>query len=673
MKRTISASGVRGSIIIGSLVLAIGSFDRCAAQAPGGAVRTWTGAGGNAQWTDPANWNPAGTPGPLDKAVVPGDSGIIEAAAVRVHELVLQPSANGNAGDDTRLRGTPGIRVTAGAGGVHVGTGATIQGADGANSTATSDGRSGGGVTVTAQGPITVAAGGTIRGGNGGAGGDGKGAGTGGSVTLHGVALGNDGVVRGGNGGDKTGAPGGCEGRDGGSGGRAQATTTTPGGRRGDLKGGTGGNYSPNGGLHFGRRGRDGAVYSMGPVNFQPADRLRGSEVCVSSPAPINVNAPQSGVFTATAGSIRVDIHGQPLLIQGVAPGTPVFQAAEVCVAGIPMLPPGMTLAMLCGGAPVHVGANCAASRGTPILERSDFDDEVSAFAPAGWSVQTLSGFPGFRFDRPPAVSLPPVFGCNAAIADSNASAPAALSTTMTTPGLAAPPVAGPIVLSFLQWHRTCPGCASSCLVEVLVNNVAFPVYANSSGTVAGDPVTVDLTSFLAPASDFGVRFTYMGTGSSSWILDAIAVTGATADTVGQAPQPGRAILDIAGATNANGESVATNQPGPYFVDVTIDSPFTIGILGAPLQPIVMLGGFTLPGTTLFPGIGQLDLDPFSILVNGLDPAFGFSNTGLLGVLDLPVLAPPPLAGLTLGLQAAVIHPSTGVALSNAVEVRFGP
>jgi hypothetical protein len=66
------------------------------------------------------------------------------------------------------------------------------------------------------------------------------------------------------------------------------------------------------------------------------------------------------------------------------------------------------------------------------------------------------------------------------------------------------------------------------------------------------------------------------------------------------------------------------------------------------------------------PGIGTLDLDPLTLLLP-LSLPLG------PGPLDLPVLIPPPLAGLTLGFQAAVLDPVGPLVLSNAVEVRFGP
>ena len=82
-------------------------------------------------------------------------------------------------------------------------------------------------------------------------------------------------------------------------------------------------------------------------------------------------------------------------------------------------------------------------------------------------------------------------------------------------------------------------------------------------------------------------------------------------------------------------------------------------------------------GAMQLPALGQLDLAPgFSILASGLDPGSGlgtFFFTSFLGVMDFSSSVPTGLIGQSLTFQAAVLHPTFGAVLTNAVETNFLP
>ena len=70
----------------------------------------------------------------------------------------------------------------------------------------------------------------------------------------------------------------------------------------------------------------------------------------------------------------------------------------------------------------------------------------------------------------------------------------------------------------------------------------------------------------------------------------------------------------------------------------------------------------------------KIDIESPLIVISGalpspLSPLF---FTDASGAMHVPLQAPPSLAGLTLGLQAAVADPLTGLKITNAVEVSIG-
>ena len=127
------------------------------------------------------------------------------------------------------------------------------------------------------------------------------------------------------------------------------------------------------------------------------------------------------------------------------------------------------------------------------------------------------------------------------------------------------------------------------------------------------------------------------------------------------------ALFDINDARNANNVPVFFAPPGPFFTNVPVNSTVNVHVEGSAFGSCLIGQSFVMPGTVFLPGLGQLDLDPLTLLLPVTLPL------GPPGLLDLPVFIPPPLAGLTLGFQAALVTPAGPVTLSNAVEVHFGP
>ena len=150
---------------------------------------------------------------------------------------------------------------------------------------------------------------------------------------------------------------------------------------------------------------------------------------------------------------------------------------------------------------------------------------------------------------------------------------------------------------------------------------------------------------------------------------------------IGQAPQFGRAVMDINEARERNGFSVSSGINGPYFTDIVSGDDIDFTISGVPDQKIILLSGPLTPGASVFAGIGQLDIGTYSFPLppqNIVVVSDGFSGTGFFpsffdtgstGTMALSVsLNAPP--GATFPFQALVLTGDSAViALTNAVSV----
>ena len=146
----------------------------------------------------------------------------------------------------------------------------------------------------------------------------------------------------------------------------------------------------------------------------------------------------------------------------------------------------------------------------------------------------------------------------------------------------------------------------------------------------------------------------------------------------GQPPQPGVAVLDVLGATDALGFSPSSGVPGPFFALASVTGDvFDLSVEGEPDQPLILGAGTLQVGAAVIPPFGQLDLAVgFQILGSGLDPGVGLGVlfvTDANGQMNLSTTIPLGLVGEQMGLQAAVLNSVSGLTLSNAVQVAFVP
>ncbi len=224
---------------------------------------------------------------------------------------------------------------------------------------------------------------------------------------------------------------------------------------------------------------------------------------------------------------------------------------------------------------------------------------------------------------------------------------------------------------------------------------------ANWGGVIASD---ANLSIYegwgkLYPfANSFGSGSDPMSPGGTSRIWNGTIYYSAVPSNPiagsGQAPQLGLAVLDINGATEANGIVVGGLDPntmapinGPFFTNVSQGTSIDLHFEGAAGQPILLLGGPLNVGVTSFSGIGQLDLGG-PLGMNGIPSgllllADGTENTfpDVLYRLDVDgevdfsfgLGSNFPLGVLTT-LQAIMFTGGPSViAISNAVEVTVVP
>ena len=646
----------------------------------GGVSKTWTGAGGDNSWNNANNWNPAGTPGPKDQAVIgPPDRGVImvTAGVLHVYELRIANSADGNPNNNTTLTGNPDLRVIIGSpppvggGNSYIGVGCHVKGIDGANGVAGGNiAAPGGTCTVTIHGHLTNN--GRIHGGKGGDGPSGMDTRQGGDSTVTTGGTGtfvNGGVCAGGAGGNKTGTAGPC-GPNGGVGGDSTVTagTPNPANKLGKNEGGAPGGFTPNPpgtGLQpgTGAPGPRGDAHDEGFGKKKQGDSSKGKKNGCKYSGTLDLTEAEQLAFVGEPGPIR--ISASVIDLTGIPAGTQIFQANEICFSGTVLTSPGVSIQSLCGTALLHFGGSFAATDSVEILASENFDSGSAKIPPDGWSAQVLMGSTGFRFDNPSNVALHPNMGCKAAVVNANMNAGGPLVAALDTPNNSAFGLTGPILIEWEQFHQACACGNSNAQVVVVADGVPMLVYSTNTSTGPFDFRQIDISSQVAGANAFFVRFQYQAANAGAWAIDNVAIRLPVPSLPGQAPQLGLAVLDINNARNANNQPVFLGQPGPYFSDIPTNSLLSLHIAGAPNQTIFLATGFVMPSALNFAPFGQLDLDGVAIV--------GTFFTDPFGSFDLPVFIPPALSGLTLGLQAALTHPTSGLALSNAVEVQFGP
>ena len=152
----------------------------------------------------------------------------------------------------------------------------------------------------------------------------------------------------------------------------------------------------------------------------------------------------------------------------------------------------------------------------------------------------------------------------------------------------------------------------------------------------------------------------------------------------GQAPQPGFAVFDINNSLNIGGDDVAFGDPGPFFGEATPGNILEFRFAGEPGQIVMAIHGPLNPAAASFPQIGQMDiggpLDPVTgiptltaFLFNGADPTglnplFHLNGAGELVAQFLTPNLPP---GIVSTFQAAIYNSTTGLSLSNAVQLEI--
>jgi hypothetical protein len=153
-----------------------------------GTTRTWNGKSGDGKWETAGNWeDPNGQPGVPDNTgkddvVIPADQGVITVNDTKnVKSLDMKDNKDADANNDSKIKardaGDP-VKINS-TNTVHVGDGASIQGADGLVPGQTTN-RSGGDVTVTSGGDVNMGKGSSIQGGEA----DPAGNGNGGSANV---------------------------------------------------------------------------------------------------------------------------------------------------------------------------------------------------------------------------------------------------------------------------------------------------------------------------------------------------------------------------------------------------------------------------------------------------------------------------------------------------------
>jgi hypothetical protein len=600
----------------------------------------------NGDWNDASNWSAGhvpGSPGNHDDVVtIPAGSGTLKLpGTLTVNGLNVTGAGTVLSGGPP---GDPNVKVVFGAGGVNVGAGAKIEAADGG------PGQPGGNVDVLGTGDVVND--GEINAGDGGGSAPGAGTRSGGNVRIRCWKLVNNGWINAGRGGNGGGGGDGCGPDRGRNGGHVDITTSpSRTSTLGRIKAGDGG----TGGV---ANGQGGSISHNGKaINPIPGQHLEGSRISLFLTDPLNLGGAPANSFVATNGTIRIDAPS--VILTGIAAGTLVFDASEVCLPASLVLDPGVSIQSLCGSAIVHLGSNCAAASSFPAMEQ-EFED-----APLDWVTTTLQGPNGFSYVTMPGAA-DARFGCRSAVANAAQNGGAPMSCRLETTPLD-PRVAGPatVLVEWTQRAQLPPGANGQ--FSVVTNGIPTPVHAFQGPLPPYDFFQLDLTPFLPPVgTPFSLRWQFQGQGPAFWGIDEFALRIPAPLLGGQAPAPGVALFDINDARNANDVPVFFAPPGPFFTTIEVNTTVNVTIQGPSFGTCYIGQSFLLPNNAFLPGLGQLDIDPLGLLLPATFPL------PLGGNLGLPVFIPPTMSGLTLGFQAMVIAPAGPAVLTNAVEVRFG-
>ena len=319
LNEKLETAGTACALLVTVLMAAAGAF--APAQAP---TNQWTGGATNGQWSTPGNWSLGHAPTATEHAVIPPDSGtiIVPDGGANVMGLTLQDSADANPANNSTLTGGPpgsvDTRINFGSEGVTIGVGCKIDSPDGA------PGVTGGTVRLFGSGTITND--GEIESGSGGNAAPGAGARPGGSIVIRCGKLINDNVIQAGNGGSGVAGVGdGCANGQGREGGNVEIKTHPPDDESKlgpHCKAGAGGSGTP--------AGNDGWVNHNGrKILYSVGHQVQGSRIGIRATDPLDFQGAGAGSFIATR-TIRIDAPG--LTLTGIAPGTTVFDAAEVCL-----------------------------------------------------------------------------------------------------------------------------------------------------------------------------------------------------------------------------------------------------------------------------------------------------------------------------------------------------
>ncbi len=194
----------------------------------------------------------------------------------------------------------------------------------------------------------------------------------------------------------------------------------------------------------------------------------------------------------------------------------------------------------------------------------------------------------------------------------------------------------------------------------------------------------VDLSAFQGKVISLRFRAT-TSNGQASHIirLDDVEISDHPIGP-GQAPQPGLAIFDINQARSVGDELVTTLENGPYTALASPGGPLDFSFEGEAGQPILLIFGSLNPVAATFPNAGQMDIgglpDPLTgipigvglmfdgTLATGFNPLFQTNVTGTGGVQFItPMIVP----GILTTFQAAIYNSTTGISLSNAVQLEI--
>lgn len=225
--------------------------------------------------------------------------------------------------------------------------------------------------------------------------------------------------------------------------------------------------------------------------------------------------------------------------------------------------------------------------------------------------------------------------------------------------------------------HSENAGVANTLSIGVFVMPNG-PFFADVGGAIgATGPLWTERTIDLTPWANQNVRIQFAVANDNMDFNHDIAIDDVRVyDLTFQAGQSPTAFaaLDAAMARDPNGVAVTLGVPGPYFSRIFGGEELGLRVSGAPNQPFVLLGGTIVIGAAVYPGIGQLDLDPSQIVIladgvagMGLLPGIRLTDAAGDYVFAGPNILPP---GISFGMQVAVFTggPSV-VALSNALEL----